>query len=97
MEIKDIVKLDEYAGIKISVKGCIKLLFWSIYEKQKSELYVKLSGAEKLIHDIIENRMKDRHLAISEGLIDRANDSMHLAELLKALSKRWIERLDSGV
>ena len=97
MEIEDIIKLDEYAGIKISVEGCFKLLFWSSYETKKSKLYVKLSSTENSIHDIIENRMKDRHLAIAKGLIDRAEDSMHLADLLTALAKRWTERLNSGV
>ena len=97
MEVKDIIKLDTYAGIDISVIGCIKILFWSFYEREKAEIYKKLSNIEYKTSKLIENRMKERHIAIADGLLQQSEDATHLNDLLIALTCKWIDRLNEGV
>ena len=97
MEVKDIIKLDTYAGIDISVIGCIKIMFWSIYEKEKAGIYKKLSNIEYKTSKLIENRMKERHSAIAGGLLQQSEDATHLSNLLIALFCKWIDRLNEGV
>ena len=97
MEIEDIVKLDEYAGIGISVGGVAQLVAWSYYEEKKANIYLELSKIEYKTARIVQNRMKERHLAIASGLVDRSRDSLHLSKLLNALIDKWVERLDKDV
>ena len=93
----DIIKLNEYGGIEISVGGCIKLMCWSHLEERKGILFKKLSIIEHKQSQLIENEVKDRHSAHSNQYAQESDDCEHLVELLTALENEWIRRLDEGV
>lgn len=97
MEEEDIIKLDTYAGIDISVKGSAKLLGWSYLEKEKADIYFRLAEIEYETAKIIQNQMRERHIGIARGLVQQSKDAIHLSNLLLALMNKWIERLDKGI
>lgn len=97
MKVEDIIKLNEYGGIEISVGGCIKLMCWSHLEDCKGALFKKLAIIEDKQSKLIENKIKARHSAHSNQYAQESADCEHLVELLTALENEWMRRLDEGI